>query len=70
MSSLGSSSNLLQRSRTEALRAASLFRQGSTQHALRQSWQVLKDLSDGELRRWHYLLTAVIGDIDTDLLER
>ena len=69
VSSLGGSSSLPQRSRSEALKAASLFRQGSTQHALRQSRQVLKNLSDGELRHWRNLLAAVIEDIDTDLLD-
>ncbi len=69
LNSLGQSSELARRSRSEALRAASLFREGSTQRALHQSRRVLEQLSNGELRRWQPILSMVIEDIDTGLTE-
>jgi hypothetical protein len=70
MNSFCQSPELAQRSRSEALRAASLFRQGSTKQALNSSKQVLNELSNGELGRWQRLLSLVIEDIETSLAER
>ena len=70
MTSFCQSPELTQRSRSEALRAASLFRQGSTKQALHSSKQVLTELSKGELGRWQRLLSLVIEDIETGMAEK